>query len=153
MLLEYLSFVCSNLFEVFLLFSHEILSANFVGMCRWLKEFPSFSITITYASCMRFTYITEFTAQDRKQSKHGNTMQIYTKLNKFNAFYLLQLFIGIPMVLIYDWSMLQDDVHSKVICILKNSTTLIKILPEVLSGRATIKHLYWNEVIYSTVVI
>ena len=40
----------------------------------------------------------------------------------------------------YDLCMLLDDVDSKVICILKNSATSIKILPEVLSGRATIKH-------------
>jgi hypothetical protein len=41
----------------------------------------------------RFTYVTDFTAQDSKQSKHGNTMRIYSKLDKFNAFYLLQLFL------------------------------------------------------------
>jgi hypothetical protein len=37
-------------------------------------------------------------SQDWKQSKHGNTIQIYSKLDTFNAFYLLQLFIVFPMV-------------------------------------------------------
>ena len=99
MLFEYRSFVCNNLFGVFLLFSHEILSANFVRMYISLKEFPSFSITIAYASYTRFTY-TLLNSQPKIENSQLSTVipcKFIQNLDKCNAFYLLQLFIGIPM--------------------------------------------------------
>ena len=53
MLFEYIKRICVNLFEDFLLFSHEILCLNLVCMCIILLEFPSFSAGADLNRCIR----------------------------------------------------------------------------------------------------